>query len=139
MAALIPKFDSRRSGVSAIEIALLLPLIILILFGVIEYGWMFLKAEQLNAAARHGVRVGVVEAATNAEVNAAVDQLMLDAGLAASGYVITLAPTDVSLVPAGDSFTVTVTVPYANITLTNLPILPMPTSLKGSTTMAKEG
>ena len=35
------------------------PLIILLVFGVIEYGWMLLKSQDISNAARSGARAGV--------------------------------------------------------------------------------
>ncbi len=47
-----------RRGTAAVEAALILPLLMLLLLGVIEYGWIYLKSEQIANAARHGARVG---------------------------------------------------------------------------------
>ena len=135
-----PKKASRvRSGLAAVEAALIFPLLFLLIFGVLEYSWMFLKAEEISAAARHGARVAVTESATNVQMLAAIDQLMLENGLDTSGYVVTTIPLDVSIGPPGAPLTVTITVPYANIALIGAPFLPMPSDLTGSTTMAKEG
>jgi Flp pilus assembly protein TadG len=131
---------SRRHcrGLAIIEAALVMPLLILILFGLIEYGWMFLKYQQIGAAARQGARIGITQSATNGTVTAAVDTIMNTAGLASSGYTTTFAPGDVAAMFAGETLTVTVAVPYANVGLTGFP-LPVPTTLTGRVSMAKEG
>lgn len=131
--------SSSRRGLSSIEAALVMPLLLLVVLGIIEYGWMFLKVQQINNAARHGARIGITENATNADVTSGVSTLMTGAGLAGSGYVLTLAPADVATVRPGNALTVTVTVPYANVTVTGAPLIPTPTNIAGSTTMFKEG
>ena len=140
MARLNPDSSCKKArGLSIIEMALLLPLLMLILMGMLEYGWMFWMNQQINNAARMGARVAVTEGATNAQVTTAIDSLMADAGLDSSGYTIGVDPPDVFLALSGELITVTVTVPYANITLTGAPFLPMPSGLDGETTMVKEG
>jgi Flp pilus assembly protein TadG len=53
---------SRRndSGASAVELAILLPLVMAILFGTIEYGTYFFIRMTLSQAAREGVRVAAL-------------------------------------------------------------------------------
>ena len=131
--------DPRKRGVSAVEAALLMPLVLIVLFALLEYGWMFLKANQIQAAARHGARVGAVEAASSADITAAVAQAMTDAGLGGSGYVLTIAPSEAASAPVGTIVSVTVSVPYTNIELMGMPFLPAPAELAGATSMAKEG
>ena len=130
---------SRRRGLSIIEAALVIPLFILLLFGLLEYGWAFWKSQQIGNAARHGARIGIVDGATAAEVQAGVDQIMTDSGLAGSGYVTTLAPGDPGTLGFGDLFTVTVSVDYSNIILIGMPLLPVPNQLSRATSMAREG
>lgn len=128
-----------RKGLAAIEAALLLPLVCLLLFGLIEYGWIFLKAQQLNAAARHAARLAIIDTATNAQVTSECDSVLNACGFGSSGYTITLSPADITSLAPGETLTITVTVPYANIELIGIPMLPVPVNLSGSTSMAKEG
>jgi Flp pilus assembly protein TadG len=107
-------------------------------FGLIEYGWMFLRAQEISNAARQGARRGATPASGNADVQGAVDNVMTTASLDGSGYTITISPATDGLA-TGTEFTVTVAVPYDNIRLLNLPLIPTPTTLRGSTTMNKEG
>ena len=135
----LASIPARKRGVSAVEAALLMPLVVIVLFALLEYGWMFLKANQIQAAARHGARVGAVEAASSADITAAVSQAMTDAGLGGSGYVLTIAPSEAASAPVGTIVSVTVSVPYSNIELMGMPFLPAPPDLAGATSMAKEG
>jgi Flp pilus assembly protein TadG len=54
----------RRRGASAIEFALLLIPMTLILGGIIEFGWLFLQSNTLLMAARAGARAGAAVAET---------------------------------------------------------------------------
>ena len=113
-----------------------------LLFGLIEYGWMFLKSQQIAAAARDGARIAATESGTNALVNASISQAMAQAGLAASGYSVVTVPANVANAVPGTPVRVTVSVPYSGnsgIALTNLPFIPTPADLEGATSMVKEG
>lgn len=52
----------RRSerGAAAVEAALVLPLILLILFGTIQFGLAWFRAQNLEAAAREGARIAAI-------------------------------------------------------------------------------
>jgi Flp pilus assembly protein TadG len=129
----------RPAGIALIELAILLPLLLIITFGVIEFGWMFTKTAEITNAARHGARVGVRPGATSASVQADITTFMNAAGLGTSGYSVALSPADVAGLAPGQTFTVTVTVPYANVNLTGFPLIPTPANLQAKVTMAKEG
>ena len=76
--------------------------------------------------------------ATTAEIQAGVATWMTMAGMGGSGYVVTISPADVSLMNLGETLTVSVSVPYANIDL-GIPFVPVPATLEASVSMAKEG
>ena len=133
-----PRTDRRKSGVAIVEAAILFPLLLVLMFGLIEYSWAFLKVQQLSGAARQGARIGITQPAVNGDVSTAIDTLMAKAGLASSGYSVTITPADVSTALPGTSLTVEVTLTYANVALTGFP-LPLPTTLSGNITMIKEG
>ncbi len=120
-----------------IEASLVFFLFILLTFGIIEYSWMFMQVQHVTNAARHGVRVGVRSGSTDSDVTSAVGALLNDQGITV--YTVTTSPLNVFTPSPGESLMVTVTVPYANITLTGVSFLPVPTNLQSAVTMAKEG
>ena len=129
----------RYRGLALIEAALVFPLLVLLTFGVIEYGWLFLKAQEITNAARYGARIAIRPTDTAVgDALAAIDVLMARAGMADKGYGATILAVDT---PAGtrQAFEVKVTVPSANIALMNAPWWPLPENLGASVTMAKEG
>jgi len=125
-------------GIVAVEMALLLPLLLLLLFGMLEYGSLFWRAQQIGAAARQGARIGALPSGTSATVTAAVDTLMNNYGLGGTGYTVALTPANPASLDSGESFTVTITVPYSSIQLTKFPV-PTPENIERSTTMVREG
>lgn len=124
----------RYRGAATVEAALVFPLLLVLTFGVIEYGWLFLKAHQITNAARQGARVAIREDATLLEVQTAIDTLMANAG-------ISYDPPDISDINpgVGNTVTVTITVPSQNVAIINIPLLPLPDQLVASITMSKEG
>jgi len=126
-------------GAAAVEAAIILPLLLLITFAVIEYGWLFLKSQQVTNAARNGVRVAIRYYAINATVDNTIDSLMASAGMGSSGYSKTYTPANISDASVGGVVTVTVSVPSANVDIVNYSLLPRPTNIRASVTMAKEG
>jgi TadE-like protein len=65
----------REEGAAAVEFALLLPLLLMILFGIIEFGLVLYNQEVITNASREGARFGIVMRApkyTSAEIEDAV-------------------------------------------------------------------
>jgi Flp pilus assembly protein TadG len=130
---------SRRRGLATVEAALILPFVLYLTFGAIEYGWMFLKQQQITNVARQSARLAATPSATNGTVNARISTMMTDAGLGGSGYTVTM-PANVAAVTPSTTFTVRVSVTYSNVTLTHMsPFIPVPTTLSSTIAMSKEG
>lgn len=69
---------SRRNqrGQAVIELALTLPLLLVVVFGIIDFGFMFQRYEVVTNAAREGARLGVLPDYTAVEAqNRALDYL----------------------------------------------------------------
>ena len=76
-------------GASAVEFALVLPVLILILFGIIEFGVAFAQQLSLNSGARQGARLGVVGDKTCGDVAAAAIDAAQAIGLDTTKIVVT--------------------------------------------------
>jgi len=133
------KGKSRYRGAAIVEAAVVFPWIFLLTFGVIEYGWLFLKAQQIINAARQGARIGIRADATGPQVLNEISRLMTDARMDDSGYDVIITPADISSLSVGDTLEVRITVPCTNIVIINLPLLPKPVNLVATVAMAKEG
>lgn len=58
--AMLKRFGSCQKGAAAVEFALLLPVLMLITFGIIEFGLLVYNKQILTNASREGARAGVV-------------------------------------------------------------------------------
>ena len=52
--------DNRQSGAAMVELALVLPVLLLILFGIMEASWLFAQQVEVRNAAREGARIAAV-------------------------------------------------------------------------------
>ncbi|MEX2673782.1 MAG: TadE/TadG family type IV pilus assembly protein [Phycisphaeraceae bacterium] len=130
----------QRRGISLLEAAMVLPIVLLLTFGLIEYAWIFLKSQQVASAARNGARAASLPDAQQGEVVESVRQYLEDRGLDGEGVAaIVLTPANLSDASSGEHVEVSVTVDYQKVSITGLRLIPRPESLGSSTTMAKEG
>jgi Flp pilus assembly protein TadG len=108
---LLRKRDQR--GAAAVEMAIVLPVLVLLVFGIIQWSIYFNRLQGLQAAAREGARVAALPQSTQSDVKTKVTDA-LD-GVLPSGATpaITVSPSSTNpcdLQPAGTSVTVTVKV-----------------------------
>jgi Flp pilus assembly protein TadG len=68
-------------GQVLVEFALLLPIMLLLVLGIIEFGRAFMVRQVLTNTAREGARVGVIPGSTVGEVQTAMTNYLADAGL----------------------------------------------------------
>jgi Flp pilus assembly protein TadG len=54
------KRQSRRQGVEIVEMAMVLPVMVMLVLGIIEFGRAFQMAQLLTSAAREGARLGML-------------------------------------------------------------------------------
>ncbi len=59
---------SRERGTVALEMAIVAPILLLLVFGIMESGWFFAQQVEINNAAREGGRLAVVDYGTAAEI-----------------------------------------------------------------------
>ena len=64
-----------EDGQSMVEFALILPIFLLILCGIIDFGWLFYNQLSLNNACREGARYAVVHTAENADTHAIITHI----------------------------------------------------------------
>lgn len=98
-------------GASLAEFALVLPVLMMILFGIIEFGLVLSRSQAVEAAAREAGRLASLSSTTSADVTSRVDATL-------GGIPFDPWP-EVSVVPSvgcagreGESVTVTVSAPH---------------------------
>lgn len=99
-------------GGNLIEFALVLPLLLLVLLGIIEFGFVFQRYEVVTNAAREGARIAVLPGYTEADVQARVADYLTTSGLTTTSTnpIVTSVPDTVA---AGGS-----TMPSRRVTVT---------------------
>ncbi|MEW5762999.1 MAG: TadE/TadG family type IV pilus assembly protein [Bacillota bacterium] len=118
-----------EKGQAVLEFALIIPILLLFLFGVIEFGRVFSAQLTVNAAAREGARYGIIGDRTASQIEARVKKFA--ANLSASQLVV-----DVS---KGTEFVhVSVRYPVAIILPPVRGILPDTVEVRGAATMRRE-
>jgi len=124
-------------GAETVEMVLVLPVFVALLFSGFEYGWAVLKIIQLDHVASLGARVAALSGSTNSDVQNRVNSALSDVGIA--GSTITISPQDPSNAVFGTPIVVMIETPYSQVQLLGLSsVMPLPTSLKGRASMVKE-
>ncbi len=116
---MIRRRRDRQRGAAAVEFALVLPLLLTLVLGAIDWGWFFFIDQLVTNAAREGARAGSVlpprPTSTASQAEDAAEQ-------AASAYLTraTLTPTGVAAsfttVDGTDAIQVTITYPVGSLT-----------------------
>lgn len=75
MKKLLFKKSKREDGQAMVEFALILPVFLLILCGIIDFGWLFYNQLSLNNACREGARYAVVHTAEDADTQAIINHI----------------------------------------------------------------
>ncbi len=124
----------RRRGTAIVEFAVVLPLLLLLLFGIVEFGWLFLIRQTLVNAAREGCRVAVLKTATDEDVAARVREVMAPLGFD-EGAIWSFTTS-----PIGDTVQwVQVSTSVDAVALTGTLVVPEGMMLEGQSSMRKEG
>ena len=138
----------RRSGSAILDLALAMPVMLAIAFGVCEYGYYFFTKHNIQAAAREGARAAIVPSSTMQNVSDAVLNVMKASGLDKTGYSVSVTDTNgaainFATVTSGTAINVTVQCTWGSVGVHPLPEIMggmAPTKpVKGSTVMRREG
>lgn len=121
-----------RRGAAAVEMAIVSPILLAMLFGIVEYGWVFMLQSNVTNAARDACRVGILPYADNATADAAIKVRFASAiagtGLTeGTGYSVQI--TRATGANNVQTVTVTARVPWAKASLVGGGVLPNPKSL----------
>ena len=125
--------DSSIRGAAAVELAVVLPLLLTLVFGIIEFGWVFMVRETLTNASREGCRMAVLQGSTEQDIQDRVAASMNSTGL--STYTVQISRSS----PGDPNETVQVLVPFADVSLLGGYFGPTDFNLGATTVMRKEG
>lgn len=99
-------------GIAATEFAILLPVLLLILFGIIEFGMLMYSRALITNASREGARAGIVQGPpkrTEAEIITIARTYLIGTGVNPNNVTITVTG---EMLASPNTLTVSVTYPY---------------------------
>ena len=122
-----------RRGTAVVEMAVVSPLLFAMLFGIIEFGWLFCVQNTLVNASREGARVGCLRGASLDDMLETTQNFLTPMGLVEKATInITEATLDDPFV------TVQITIPRADVSLVGNFFGFTGGQLEGRTTMRQE-
>ena len=132
------KRRGRRAGAAAVEMALILPMFLGLIFAQLESSRLGMVAQLLTTAARDACRVAVIKGSTSTQVSNQINTDLAGSGLAVPPvtYSITQGFDTASF---GTAITVTLSVPYSQVSWLPTPYYLKTATVVGIATMIKEG
>ncbi|MFM9964570.1 MAG: TadE/TadG family type IV pilus assembly protein [Planctomycetaceae bacterium] len=118
-----------RRGTVTVEMALVLPIFTMLVFGIIEFGRGFMIMQLVTNAAREGCRRAIIDGSTNAEVTSYIQTFMQTSGNvspSATTVTITVTPAPGNPANSGNSLaacqsrdlvTIKVQIPFSAVQL----------------------
>lgn len=122
--------SQKRCGTAVVEFAIVAPIFFLIVLGIIEFGRMAMVQQVITNAAREGARVAVLDDSTKAKVANRVNYYLKSASIAKAK--INVKPNPPSSAGYGEPVSVTVSIPFNDVSW-----LPTPFFIGGQTLKAK--
>jgi Flp pilus assembly protein TadG len=123
--------------------ALILPVLLMLTFGAIDFGYFFFVKNTLVGAAQAGVRAAIPQAALNSDVTTAVNNIMSSAGIASSKYTISVTPSDITTATPQSKIKVKVSTTWGQVGFNSLSLpyggISTSKTMSGSASMIKEG
>jgi Flp pilus assembly protein TadG len=128
----------KRLGAAAVEFAIVAPLFFLLVFGMVEFGRMVMIQQVITNASREGARKAVLDGASSSNVKSAVVTYMANGGVTIATSNVTINPTDPTTAAAGSPVTVTVSVPFNQVSWLPSPMFLGGRQMTASTVMRRE-
>ncbi|MDB5295351.1 MAG: hypothetical protein JWO31_1334 [Phycisphaerales bacterium] len=136
----------RRRGNGVLEAALVLPVLLSLSMGMVEFGQFFYMKHTIQAASRDAARTAILSSVTHAQAQAAATSTMNAAGVSdTTKYSVTFVNAsggatiaDVGTAAKGTSIKVTVSSTAGQISVRPLGVITANRPIVGITTMIKE-
>ncbi len=109
----LPHSKSCRHGTATVEFAVIAPLFIFLVLGMIELGRGINVQNALLNAARASCRIGITEGATEQDISQCVADSLTGTGI--TEYNVSVSPDPLSNAVNGDAVSVTVSATYADV------------------------
>ncbi|HEX5104408.1 MAG TPA: TadE/TadG family type IV pilus assembly protein [Pirellulaceae bacterium] len=131
-------YRRNRRAAAAVEFALVAPVFFLLILGMVEYGRMVMVQQVITNASREGARRAVLDGATTSEVQTLAKDYMTSAGVSPTGATVTVAPNPPNNAAFGEAVTVTVAIPFSQVSWLPSPMYLGGRTLTASTVMRRE-
>ncbi len=144
----IRKQNQNRRGAALVEMAVVLPVFLAVVLGIVEFGRAMMVGQMVNNAAREGARMAIVDGSANTAVTSRVKQFLLQSANINGGDVtVNISVTagtgnpdpgnEVANATTRDMCTIAVTVPFTKVSYITGKYLEGK-NLAGSSTMRHE-
>jgi Flp pilus assembly protein TadG len=84
-------------GAELVEFALIFPTLLLVMLGIMDFGFLFQRYEVVTNAAREGARIAILPGYQNADVQARVNAYLTAAGVTGPATVTVAAPSTINV------------------------------------------
>ena len=131
------KTRRRRRGAAAVEFALVAPIFLTMVLGIVEFGRVVMVQQILTNASREGARLGVIDGVSAQDVRNRVDDYLVNSAITSA--TVTVTPDPPSSAGFGQPVTVTVQVVYDDVSWLPSPFLmEQNATLTATTVMSRE-
>lgn len=127
-----------RRGAAVVEFAIVAPIFVLFVFGMLEYGRMVMVQQVLTNASREGARIAVLEGATQSDVISAVTDYCASSRVPIASDDVVIDPVDPANAGFGEPVTVEVQVAFSDVSWLPSPMYLGATQLNAASVMRKE-
>lgn len=138
MFTMLGQFRKKEGGQALVELALLIPILLIIIFGIVEFGRVFHAHLAVSHASREGARIGVVVGGAGTADSDIKERVM------SSAVSLNLSEDNIEITPSlssrsrGSALTVEVSYQVPLYTPFIGDLIPNPFPIRGSTTMRIE-
>ncbi len=128
-----------RSGTSAVEMALIAPMFVALVMGQIETSRLGMVAQILTTAAREGCRVAVIAGSSQSDVQTRVNTILSGSNIPIGTVTPTCpSPYTWTSAPMGTPITVSLSVPYSQVSWLGVPFFLTNATVSASATLSSE-
>jgi Flp pilus assembly protein TadG len=133
------RIERKRRGASAVEMAFIAPVFLSLTMGVIESSRLGMVAQLLTIAAREGCRVAVIEGMTETDVQNRINAVLSGSGISVGTVTPTCpSPYTWTSAPSGTPITVSMSVPFSQVSWLPTPFFLNGAQVSSSATMSSE-
>ena len=128
----------RHRGTAIVEMALILPVFLLLILGLMDASRLFMVASELTVASREGCRIAATNGKTSTDVANYLNTALTNNGIKPSDTTITLSPTSIETTTLGTPITLTLSIPFNKVSYLGTPFLFASSTISISASMSSE-